>query len=79
MCSTAQNLFRFKPEVSLKGKEASVEMLDFIVRLILAILLGAAIGFERQFRQRSAGLRTNTLVSTGAAVFILLGIAIADD
>ncbi|TVQ92420.1 MAG: hypothetical protein EA393_03525 [Bacteroidetes bacterium] len=56
-----------------------MELLDFVMRLIVAILLGAAIGFERQFRQRSAGLRTNTLVNAGAAVFILLGIAIADD
>lgn len=51
-------------------------MLEFIVRLLIAILLGAAIGFERQYRQRSAGLRTNTLVSAGAAMFILLSAAL---
>jgi putative Mg2+ transporter-C (MgtC) family protein len=33
--------------------------------------LGAAIGLERQWRQRLAGLRTNTLVALGAATFIL--------
>lgn len=49
-----------------------MEMLDFIIRLLVAVFLGAAIGFERQYRQRSAGLRTNTLVSAGAAMFILL-------
>ncbi len=45
---------------------------EFAIRLLVAIVLGAAIGFERQYRQRSAGLRTNTLVSAGAAIFILL-------
>ena len=46
---------------------------QFIVRLILAQLLGAAIGVERQWRQRMAGLRTNALVATGAALFVMLG------
>ena len=39
--------------------------------LIVAVLLGGAIGFERQWRQRLAGLRTNTLVSLGAAIFVV--------
>lgn len=46
-------------------------LLDFTLRLGLAFILGAAIGFERQWRQKSAGLRTNTLVSLGAAAFTL--------
>src|SRR5580692_1349837 len=46
---------------------------EFIVRLMLAQLLGATIGVERQRRQRMAGLRTNALVSTGAAMFVMLG------
>jgi putative Mg2+ transporter-C (MgtC) family protein len=46
---------------------------QFIVRLMLAQLLGAAIGVERQWRQRMAGLRTNALVATGAALFVMLG------
>lgn len=45
---------------------------EFLVRVGLALLLGAAIGIERQWRQRSAGLRTNTLVSLGAAAFTLI-------
>jgi putative Mg2+ transporter-C (MgtC) family protein len=43
---------------------------DFLY-LITAVVLGAAIGFERQWRQRLAGLRTNTLVALGAASFVL--------
>lgn len=46
---------------------------DFIVRLVCAQLLGGAIGAERQWRQRMAGLRTNALVATGAALFVILG------
>lgn len=51
----------------------------FVLRLGLAMVLGAAIGLERQWRQKSAGLRTNTLVSMGAAAFILLSVALTDD
>ncbi len=35
---------------------------------------GILIGFERQWHHKSAGLRTNTLVATGAALFVLLSI-----
>jgi len=56
-----------------------MNILDFTLRLGIAFLLGMAIGFERQWRQRSAGLRTNTLVSLGASAFILLSTYIAGD
>ncbi|MEW6393013.1 MAG: MgtC/SapB family protein [Pseudomonadota bacterium] len=42
-----------------------------LVNLAAATLLGASIGFERQWRQRMAGLRTNTLVAIGAASFVV--------
>lgn len=45
-----------------------------LLSLATAFLLGTAIGFERQFRQRSAGLRTNVLVAVGAAAFTDLGV-----
>jgi putative Mg2+ transporter-C (MgtC) family protein len=38
----------------------------------LALLLSAAIGLEREIRQKSAGLRTHTLVGVGAALFMLI-------
>ncbi len=38
----------------------------------MAFVLGAILGLERQWRQRLAGLRTNTLVATGAALFVML-------
>jgi putative Mg2+ transporter-C (MgtC) family protein len=47
-------------------------------RLTPALVLGACIGAERQWRQRPAGLRTNTLVCFGAAAFVDLGVTIAE-
>lgn len=51
----------------------------FIIHLALAVLLGAIIGAERQWRQRMAGLRTNALVATGAAIFILSSVSASPD
>jgi len=45
---------------------------QFAIRLALAVILGALIGAERQWRQRMAGLRTNALVAAGAAMFVML-------
>ena len=44
----------------------------FVVDIGAALLMGVAIGLERQFRQHSAGLRTNALVCVGAALFVSL-------
>ena len=41
----------------------------FAARIACALVLGVVIGMERQWRQRMAGLRTNALVSVGAALF----------
>ncbi len=51
-------------------------IINFTLSLGLAFILGAAIGFEREWRQKSAGLRTNTLVSIGSAAFILMSYSI---
>jgi putative Mg2+ transporter-C (MgtC) family protein len=47
--------------------------LELLVRVGLATLLGIAIGVERQWRARMAGLQTMALVSMGAALFLILG------
>ena len=46
---------------------------DLIGRLALTLVLAAAIGLERELRQKSAGLRTHTLVGLGAALFAIAG------
>jgi len=48
--------------------------LDFFLRLLTAFSCGVAIGLERQIRQRNAGLRTITLVASGACLFVTLGV-----
>lgn len=48
-------------------------LLDTAISLAAAFVLGMAIGYERQVRQRTAGLRTNVLVAVGAAIFVDMG------
>ncbi|WP_263368823.1 MgtC/SapB family protein [Edaphobacter bradus] len=48
--------------------------LRFTARLGAALLLGSAVGLEREWRQRMAGTRTNALVSAGAAAFVMSAI-----
>lgn len=47
-----------------------------VARLLLAALFGGAIGFEREWRARPAGLRTHVLVCVAAATFAILTIEI---
>lgn len=52
---------------------------DFTIRLLAALLLGTMIGAERQWRQRMSSLRTNALVSVGAALFVLLSVMVEQE
>jgi putative Mg2+ transporter-C (MgtC) family protein len=47
-----------------------MDFADFGLHIVVALLLGAAIGIERQYGSHPAGLRTNTLVCVGAAMFV---------
>ena len=49
----------------------------YLLRLVLAAVLGGAIGLEREFKHRPAGLRTNLFICLGAAMFTLLSDALA--
>src|ERR1700761_421563 len=53
------------------------DFFDTLVSLATAFVLGALIGAERQYRQRTAGLRTNVLVAVGAAAFVDLAMHLA--
>src|ERR1700733_13764408 len=53
-------------------------ILDFALRLGVALLLGACVGLERQWRQRMAGTRTNALVSAGASAFVMCAFMVRD-
>jgi putative Mg2+ transporter-C (MgtC) family protein len=60
------------PEALMRFVEtfALLPFLDTLVSLLAAFVLGALIGAERQYRQRTAGLRTTVLVAVGAAAFV---------
>ena len=53
--------------------------LVFWLRVGTALLCGAAIGLERQFRGKVAGVRTSILICLGTEVFVTLGAAFAPD
>jgi putative Mg2+ transporter-C (MgtC) family protein len=46
--------------------------LELTQRLLLAALLGGLLGIERELKQKSAGLRTNILISVGCALFTVM-------
>jgi putative Mg2+ transporter-C (MgtC) family protein len=56
-----------------------MDVLHFALRIGVALFLGGLIGLERQFRQHPAGLRTNALVSVGAALFVSLTHLLGDE
>ena len=56
---------------------SEVLRLTLLIKLLLATLLGGAIGFEREVAGKPAGLRTNILICVGAALFTHLSISIA--
>lgn len=56
----------------------TLSVADFALRLAVGVGCGALIGFERQWRARGAGLRTNALVAGGATLFVLYAAATVD-
>lgn len=53
--------------------------IELIRRLLTAALLGALLGFEREVKQKSAGLRTNILIALGSALFTLMSYELAGE
>lgn len=49
----------------------------FALRLLASILAGGFIGLERQRSKKSAGIRTNTLVSIGACMYVLISMSLS--
>ncbi len=56
----------------------TLSVADFALRLGVGVGCGALVGFERQWRARRAGLRTNALVAAGATLFVLYAAATED-
>ncbi len=58
---------------TFEGSRVPPSDLELVLRLVLAAVLGAALGAEREVFQKTAGLRTHTLVAVGAALFTIAG------
>jgi putative Mg2+ transporter-C (MgtC) family protein len=61
----------------LHGEMASGIVGNSLTRLVVAAILGGAIGLERELNHRPAGLRTNLFICFGAALFTVLSTALA--
>lgn len=62
----------------LNGTFSSVPPLVAGTRLVAAVVLGGIIGYERERREKPAGLRTHMLVSMAAALFIIISQQLAN-
>ena len=62
-----QTLFEY-----LNSQFSLWQVLDFFLRLVLACVCGAAIGFERSRRFKGAGIRTHIIVCCGAALVMVV-------
>ena len=56
-----------------------MELLDFASRIVIALLLGMFIGFERQLTGHPAGIRTNMLICLGSCMFLLFPMIMGSD
>ena len=51
---------------------------EFIIRLFAASIAGGALGMERESSNKSAGLRTNMIVSVGASIYVMISTTILE-
>lgn len=52
--------------------------IEFIIRLLAASLAGGALGIERESSNKSAGLRTNMIVSVGASIYVMISASLLE-
>lgn len=62
--------------VQIQHTVDSVSQLDVIIRIGLATLFGAIVGWERSLAEKPAGARTVAMIAAGAAAFALMGVQI---
>jgi putative Mg2+ transporter-C (MgtC) family protein len=55
-----------------------IPLVESVLRLVLAILVGGAVGWERERQDKPAGIRTHVLVALGSATFMLLGLDVSE-
>jgi len=51
-----------------------LEFSELLLRVVLAVLLGAVVGYDRELNEKAAGFRTHILVCLGAAIFAMVSL-----
>ena len=58
--------------------DLDIMIFDFLPKILLSIFCGSLIGFERELKDKPAGMRTYMLISTGATMFTIVGVYFAE-
>ncbi|MCK5397600.1 MAG: MgtC/SapB family protein [Thermoplasmata archaeon] len=58
--------------------DMDIMLFDFLPKILLSIFCGSLIGFERELKDKPAGMRTYMLISTGATMFTMIGVYFAE-
>lgn len=53
-------------------REQIMQQWEFVLRIVLGVILGCCIGFERKNRNKMAGIRTHAIVALGSALMIII-------
>jgi putative Mg2+ transporter-C (MgtC) family protein len=69
----ARALARGMPELT-----HGIPIVESLLRLVLAVVVGGAVGWERERQDKPAGVRTHVLVALGSATFMLLGLDVSE-
>ncbi len=56
-----------------------IEQLDWLIRLLCAVIAGGILGLDRELRHRRVGVRTYMLVSLGSAMFAVIAMQMSQD
>lgn len=51
-----------------------MDLKDYLIRMCFALIVWIVIGIEREVHSKSAGLKTNALVSIGSCIFVMLSL-----
>jgi putative Mg2+ transporter-C (MgtC) family protein len=59
------------------GDKMTEPFMSYLSRLVIALLIGGAVGLEREFKGKPAGMRTNMLICVGSCLIMIISIEIA--
>ena len=77
-CENGRQPIEFEGQLDIALKGGAMVWPEDVLSIVLATVLGAAIGLEREFSGKAAGLRTNVLICLGAAVFTIISKRMVD-